>query len=143
MKSSPELMLEVSIFVRAAAIGRGSDHDHHNQHRNRNRPDHRPDPGSWPGRHPHHGGRPNGEHPDLLLVGRAGTALADVADEARARGAKVHELGCDLSRLADVRAAAAAARELLDSGAVRPLRALVANAGRMSADTRDASVGRV
>jgi NAD(P)-dependent dehydrogenase (short-subunit alcohol dehydrogenase family) len=84
--------------------------------------------------------RPDGERPDLLLVGRAGAALSDVADEARARGAKVHELGCDLSRLADVRAAAAAARELLDSGAVRPLRALVANAGRMSADTRDASV---
>ena len=83
--------------------------------------------------------RPDAERPDLLLVGRTGTALASVADEARALGAKVHELGCDLSRLADVRAAAAAARELLDAGAVRPLRALVANAGRMSADTSAAS----
>jgi NAD(P)-dependent dehydrogenase (short-subunit alcohol dehydrogenase family) len=83
--------------------------------------------------------RPDAERPDLLLVGRTGTALVQVADEARALGAKVHELGCDLSRLADVRAAAAAAQQLLDAGAVRPLRALVANAGRMSADTSAAS----
>jgi NAD(P)-dependent dehydrogenase (short-subunit alcohol dehydrogenase family) len=84
-------------------------------------------------------GRPDGERPDLLLVGRSGKALEDVAAAARARGARVHEIGCDLSRLADVRAAAAAARELLDAAAVRPLRALVANAGSMSADTRLAS----
>lgn len=83
--------------------------------------------------------RPDGDRPDLLLVGRAGTALADVADEARERGAIVHELGCDLSRLADVRTAASAARELVEAGTVRPLRALVANAGLMSADTRVAS----
>ncbi|MGI5247113.1 SDR family NAD(P)-dependent oxidoreductase [Dactylosporangium sp. CA-139066] len=76
---------------------------------------------------------------DLLLVGRAGKALSEVAGEARARGVQVHEIGCDLSRLADVRAAAVAVRELLDSGAVGPLRALVANAGLMSADTRAAS----
>ena len=50
--------------------------------------------------------RPDGERPDLLLVGRDGKALTQAADEARARGAKVHEIGCDLSRLADVRAAA-------------------------------------
>jgi NAD(P)-dependent dehydrogenase (short-subunit alcohol dehydrogenase family) len=83
--------------------------------------------------------RPDGERPDLLLVGRAGPALTGVADEARARGATVHEIGADLSRLADVRAAAAAVRDLLDTGAVRPLRALVANAGAMSSDTRVAS----
>lgn len=83
--------------------------------------------------------RPSASRPDLLLAGRTGTALAEVADEARARGAKVYELGCDLSRLTDVRALAAAARELLDAGTVRPLRALVANAGRMSADTSVAS----
>lgn len=83
--------------------------------------------------------RPDGERPDLLLVGRPGRALSDVADEARARGARVHEIGCDLSRLADVRAAAATARELTDAGTVRPLRALVANAGSMSSDTRAAS----
>ena len=38
-----------------------------------------------------------------------------------------------------MRAAAAAARDLLAAAAVRPLRALVANAGAMSADTRLAS----
>jgi NAD(P)-dependent dehydrogenase (short-subunit alcohol dehydrogenase family) len=84
-------------------------------------------------------GRPGGERPDLLLVGRPGQALTDVAEAARARGATVHGIGCDLSRLADVRAAAATARKLLESGAVRPLRALVANADVMSADTRPAS----
>lgn len=83
--------------------------------------------------------RPDGERPDLLLVGRQGTALDDIAQAARERGATVHSIGCDLSRLADVRSAAAAARELLDSGAVRPLRALIANAGAMSADVRQAS----
>ncbi|GIF52256.1 NAD(P)-dependent dehydrogenase (short-subunit alcohol dehydrogenase family) [Asanoa ferruginea] len=77
--------------------------------------------------------------PDLLLVGRGGVALTGVADEARALGAVAHEIGCDLSRLADVRAAAATVRELLASGAARPLGALVANAGAMSADTRQAS----
>jgi NAD(P)-dependent dehydrogenase (short-subunit alcohol dehydrogenase family) len=77
--------------------------------------------------------------PDLLLVGRAGAALTSVADEARALGVTVHEIGCDLARLAGVRAAAATVRELLATGAVRPLRALVANAGAMSADTRLAS----
>ncbi|WP_284744403.1 SDR family NAD(P)-dependent oxidoreductase [Amycolatopsis sp. RTGN1] len=84
-------------------------------------------------------GRPEGQRPDLLLVGRAGRDLTAVADEARALGARVREIGCDLASLADVRAAAATARELLADGAVRPLRALVANAGVMSADTRQAS----
>lgn len=84
-------------------------------------------------------GRPPAERPDLLLVGRAGDALTEVADEARARGATVHTIGADLARLADVRAAAATVRELLAAGTVRPLRALVANAGTMSADTRLAS----
>ncbi|WP_062352819.1 SDR family NAD(P)-dependent oxidoreductase [Herbidospora yilanensis] len=83
--------------------------------------------------------RPDGRRPDLLLVGRAGRDLTAVADEARARGASVHEIGCDLARLADVRAAAATVRALLAAGAVRPLRALVANAGAMSADVRRAS----
>jgi hypothetical protein len=84
-------------------------------------------------------GRPERERPDLLLVGRGGRDLTEVADAARARGATVHEIGCDLSRLADVRAAATAVRDLLDARTVRPLRALVANAGTMSADTRRAS----
>ncbi|AVT35514.1 SDR family NAD(P)-dependent oxidoreductase [Plantactinospora sp. BB1] len=76
---------------------------------------------------------------DLLLVGRAGPNLTAIAAEARARGVRVREIGCDLSRLADVRAAAATVRDLLASGTVRPLRALVANAGVMSADTRRVS----
>jgi len=85
-------------------------------------------------------GRPDGQRPDLLLVGRAGRDLTTVADEARARGARVHEIGCDLASLADVRAAAATARGLLADHAVRPLRALITNAGTMSTDTRQASV---
>ncbi|MEV0568281.1 SDR family NAD(P)-dependent oxidoreductase [Dactylosporangium sp. NPDC050588] len=76
---------------------------------------------------------------ELLLVGRAGPALREVADEARARGATVQEIGCDLSRLADVRAAAATVRHLVAAGTVRPIGALIANAGHMSADTRAAS----
>lgn len=85
-------------------------------------------------------GRPEAQRPDLLLVGRAEPDLTAVADEARALGARVREIGGDLSSLADVRGAAATARDLLAAGAVRPLRALVANAGLMSADTRRASV---
>jgi NAD(P)-dependent dehydrogenase (short-subunit alcohol dehydrogenase family) len=83
--------------------------------------------------------RPTKERPDLLLVGRSGRDLTAVADEARTLGARVHEIGCDLASLTDVRAAAATASDLLTDGAVRPLRALVANAGRMSVDTRQAS----
>ncbi|MFJ9784378.1 SDR family NAD(P)-dependent oxidoreductase [Amycolatopsis sp. NPDC101161] len=82
-------------------------------------------------------GRPESQRPDLLLVGRAGPDLTAVADEARALGANVREIGCDLASLEDVRKAAATARELLTT--MRPLRALVANAGVMSADTRQAS----
>jgi len=83
--------------------------------------------------------RPRGRRPDLLLVGRAGNDLTAVAEEARARGARVHEIGCDLSSLGDVRAAATTVRDLLAAGTARPLRALVANAGTMSSDTRRAS----
>jgi short-subunit dehydrogenase len=83
--------------------------------------------------------RPAPERPDLLLVGRAGEALTQVADDAQAAGATVRAIGCDLARLADVRAAAETAKELLDTGAARPLRGLVANAGVMVKDTRSAS----
>jgi short chain dehydrogenase len=81
----------------------------------------------------------NPARPDLLLVGHGGTALTSIADEVRAVGATAYEIDCDLSRLADVRAAAATVRDLLTTGKVRPLRALVANAGAMSSDTRLAS----
>jgi NAD(P)-dependent dehydrogenase (short-subunit alcohol dehydrogenase family) len=76
---------------------------------------------------------------ELILLGRAGPALTQVAGEARAKGAQVHEVGVDLARLADVRAAAADVRKLIDTGAAQPLAALVANAGAMSTDTRAAS----
>ncbi|MFJ4653343.1 SDR family NAD(P)-dependent oxidoreductase [Nocardia sp. NPDC088792] len=83
--------------------------------------------------------RPAHERPDLLLVGRAGRALTEVAQEARAAGAVVREIGCDLARLADVRTAAQQVEQLLHDGAVRPLRGLVANAGLSSADTHNVS----
>jgi len=83
--------------------------------------------------------RPAAERPDLILVGRPGPDLAAVTAAARTAGANAHEIGCDLARLSDVRAAAATARELLASDAVRPLRGLVANAGMVSGDVRRAS----
>jgi len=61
-------------------------------------------------------GRPAPHRPDLLLVGRPGQALAEVAAAARAAGTTAREIPCDLSRLEDVRAAAAAARGLVAAG---------------------------
>ena len=84
-------------------------------------------------------GRPADRRPDLLLVGRAGTGLAQVAADARAAGANVQEVGCDLARLADVRAAGRHINDLLAAGALRPLRAIVANAGVSVVDTHGAS----
>jgi NAD(P)-dependent dehydrogenase (short-subunit alcohol dehydrogenase family) len=83
--------------------------------------------------------RPADSRPDLLLVGRPGGALTDVADAARAAGATAYEIGCDLANLTDVRAAARRAGELLADGSVRPLRGLVANAGVTTVDTHGAS----
>jgi len=74
-----------------------------------------------------------------LLVGRDGPALSAVVDDARAAGATAYGIGCDLARLADVRAAAGKARDLLETGAARPLRGLVANAGVSVANTRSTS----
>lgn len=73
--------------------------------------------------------RPAHERPDLLLLGRPGSRLSEVAAQVRAAGARAHEVGCDLASLADVRAAAVRVKDLLAEGAVRPLRAIVANAG--------------
>jgi NAD(P)-dependent dehydrogenase (short-subunit alcohol dehydrogenase family) len=70
-----------------------------------------------------------GRGSDLVLVGRH---LSGIAAEARSRGVTVHEVPADLSRLADVRAAAAAVRH-------HRLDAVIANAGLMSADTTRAS----
>lgn len=83
--------------------------------------------------------RPVGDRPDLILIGRPGRALTEVTDEARAVGASVHHLGCDLARLSDVRAAAQQIREMLDAGEVRPLHGLIANAGVMSGDNHTTS----
>ena len=62
-----------------------------------------------------------------------------MAEQVRAAGAITHEIGCDLARLAEVRGAAIQAREPQLVGTVRPLRALVANAGVTSPDTHRAS----
>ncbi len=81
-------------------------------------------------------------HPEithLVLLGRRGAALHEVSELARKSNVTVGEVGCDLSSLADVRAAATAVRDLVETGQVGPLDALVANAGAMSADTRRAS----
>jgi NAD(P)-dependent dehydrogenase (short-subunit alcohol dehydrogenase family) len=83
--------------------------------------------------------RPAAGRPDLLLVGRAGRALTDAADTARAAGATAYEVDCDLARLADVRAAAQKVKELIACGSMRPLRGLVANAGVSVVDTHGAS----
>ena len=77
--------------------------------------------------------------PDLLLVGRPGARLEQITETARAAGATAEAIACDLSRLADVRDAATRATELVAAGAVRPLRALVANAGVSVTDTRRAT----
>jgi NAD(P)-dependent dehydrogenase (short-subunit alcohol dehydrogenase family) len=79
------------------------------------------------------------QRPDLLLVGRAGRALTEVADAARGAGATVQEIGCDLARLVDVRNAGQQVKQLLEAGAVRPLHGLVANAGVSVLDTHNAS----
>jgi NAD(P)-dependent dehydrogenase (short-subunit alcohol dehydrogenase family) len=83
--------------------------------------------------------RPARERPDLLLIGRPGNALEEVADEARAAGATVRAIGCDLASLAEVRATAGKVKELLDNGVLRPLHGLIANTGLSVADTRHAS----
>jgi NAD(P)-dependent dehydrogenase (short-subunit alcohol dehydrogenase family) len=83
--------------------------------------------------------RPAAQRPDLLLIGRGGTALTEITEAARAAGATAQQIGCDLARLADVRAATHKVKYLLDAGAVRPLRAIVANAGVSVVDTHNAS----
>jgi len=83
--------------------------------------------------------RPAAGRPDLLLVGRAGERLTQVTGAARAAGATVQAIGCDMARLADVRAAAEQVKELLAAGTVRPLHGLVANAGVSGLDTRGTS----
>ena len=84
--------------------------------------------------------RPESSRPDLLLIGRKGEKLTAILKMVRDAGATACEVTCDFSRLSDVRAAADAVKTILASGKVRPLHALVANAGIMSMDTRTTSV---
>lgn len=83
--------------------------------------------------------RSEASRPDLLLIGRKGEKLADILKSVRDVGATAYEVPCDFSRLSDVRAAADVVKTILASGTVRPLHALVANAGLMSMDTRTTS----
>jgi NAD(P)-dependent dehydrogenase (short-subunit alcohol dehydrogenase family) len=83
--------------------------------------------------------RPENDRPDLLLVGRPGKNLTEITELVRKAGATAFEVPCDLSVLSNVRAAAKAVKDILASGKVRPLHALVANAGLNSVDTRLAS----
>jgi NAD(P)-dependent dehydrogenase (short-subunit alcohol dehydrogenase family) len=63
-------------------------------------------------------GRADVRRPDLLLVGRPGERLKEVVDLVRGAGATAEGLGCDLSRLADVRGAAVMATDLITKGLV-------------------------
>jgi NAD(P)-dependent dehydrogenase (short-subunit alcohol dehydrogenase family) len=83
--------------------------------------------------------RPAEQRPDVVLAGRPGRGLTEVAEAARMAGATVQAIGCDLARLAEVRAAGRLVRDLLEAGALRPLRGIVANAGVSVADTHGAS----
>ena len=73
--------------------------------------------------------RAESDRPDLFLAGRPGERLTEITSLVRADGATAEAISCDLARLADVHAAASAAKDLLATGAARPLRALIANAG--------------
>ena len=79
------------------------------------------------------------QRPDLILVGRGGAGLSDVAAQARAAGSTVVEILCDLANLADVRNAVEAAEKAVVAGTVGPLRAVIANAGVSVKDTEVAS----
>ncbi len=79
------------------------------------------------------------DRPDLLLVGRPGQNLTETTRLIREAGANAYEIACDLSRLSDVRVATKNIQDILASKKVRPLHAIVANAGLSSADTREMS----
>ncbi len=83
--------------------------------------------------------RPANDRPDMLLVGRSGQNLTEITRLIREAGANAYDIACDLSRLSDVRAATKTIQDLLASNKVRPLHAIVANAGLGSADTRKMS----
>lgn len=67
---------------------------------------------------------------ELVLLGRPSTAFTTVIDEARAAGAaSVHHVEVDFASLVSVAAAADRVVDLVHSGALRGIDALVANAG--------------
>jgi NAD(P)-dependent dehydrogenase (short-subunit alcohol dehydrogenase family) len=79
------------------------------------------------------------DRPDMVLVGRPGQNLTEITRLIREAGANAYEIACDLSRLSDVRVATKTIQDILASNKVRPLHAIVANAGLSSADTRKMS----
>lgn len=79
------------------------------------------------------------DRPDMVLVGRPGQTLTEITRLIREAGVNAYEIACDLSRLSDVRVATKTIQDLLASNKVRPLHAIVANAGLSSADTREMS----
>ena len=83
--------------------------------------------------------RPEWERPFLVLVGRDGARLKEVAAEAEKLGASVETIGADFGRLSDVAAAARRITELVKSGQIPRIDAVIANAGLSSNDTRRAS----
>ena len=83
--------------------------------------------------------RPGPQRPDLILVGRGGAGLRDVAAQARAAGSTVVEIACDLASLTEVGSAVDAAEKAVGSGTVGSLRAVIANAGVSVKDTKAAS----
>lgn len=76
------------------------------------------------------------DRPDMLLVGRSGQNLTEITRLVREAGANAYEIACDLSRLSDVRVATKNIQDILASNKMRPLHAIVANAGLSSVDTR-------
>lgn len=79
------------------------------------------------------------DRPDMLLVGRPGQNLTEMTRRIREAGVNAYEIACDLARLADVRVATKTIQDILASNKVRPLHAIVANAGLSSVDTRKMS----
>ena len=83
------------------------------------------------------------DRPDMVLVGRSGQNLTEITRLIREAGVNAYEIACDLSRLSDVRMATTTIQDLLARNKVRPLHAIVANAGLSSADTRKMSAAVV
>lgn len=77
--------------------------------------------------------------PDLVLLGRNVAALEAAADDARSHGLTARAVRLDLADLDSVRAAVQEVGELIDTGLVRPIDALILNAGAQFKTRRSAS----